>query len=490
MTPRPGHSARLYRGLFEQTWPHWRWIGLFLAVELLGIPLALLAPLPLMLAVDSVVGSHPPPGWLSAVVPVDWADPRTGVLAVSALTVLLALLAKGHQMAQALLHTVVGEKLVMGFRERLFRHSLSLSLTYHDSNGSADSVYRIQSDATAIQTLVMQSFVPQVSAIAMLCSMLYVTAQMNLRLALIGLAVCPPLILATVMFRPRLCKQWREVKELESKVQSIVQEVIGSVRVVKVFNREEHEVSRYRAAYGRGVTARLKAALQENYYSLSTGMTVAAGTAGVLVVGLGDVLAGELALGSLLLVMAYLKQLYEPLRTICRQLTVRQKALASAERAFRLLDELPEVPERADPLPLSRATGHVCFKDVSFAYPGGPPVLSGVTLEIPAGARVGIAGPTGAGKTTLLKLLTRLYDPSGGQILLDGVDLRDYRLADLRGQFSVVLQEPVLFSATIGDNLAYGRPGASEVEILAALRAAGAHTILDALPDGAGTLVG
>jgi ATP-binding cassette subfamily B protein len=164
--------------------------------------------------------------------------------------------------------------------------------------------------------------------------------------------------------------------------------------------------------------------------------------------------------------------------------------MASAERAFALLDEAPDVPERADAAPLLRARGSISFREVSFAYGGGPPVLQGVSVDIPAGARVGIAGKTGAGKTTLINLLCRFYDANLGQVFLDGADLRDYRLADLRNQFAMVLQEPVLFSTTIAENIAYGRLGASQEEIINAAKAANAHEFIEALPDGYQTQVG
>jgi ATP-binding cassette subfamily B protein len=202
------------------------------------------------------------------------------------------------------------------------------------------------------------------------------------------------------------------------------------------------------------------------------------------------VLAGVLTLGNLLLVMAYLSQLYGPLESISDRIGSVQSSLVSADRAFGLLDLPADVPERPDARPLRRAAGAVAFEHVSFAYGPGRPVLTGLSLKVPAGARVGIAGSTGAGKTTLASLLQRFYDPTAGRILLDGIDLRDYRLADLRNQFAIVLQEPVLFSTSIAENIAYARPGATLAEIEAAARAANVDRFVAGLPEGYDTTVG
>jgi ATP-binding cassette, subfamily B, bacterial len=188
--------------------------------------------------------------------------------------------------------------------------------------------------------------------------------------------------------------------------------------------------------------------------------------------------------------MAYLAQLYRPLETVSKKVASIQSSLASAERAFSLLDQVPDVVERPLAKPVARAVGRIAFRNVSFSYGRGRPVLEDVSLDVPAGTSVGIAGPTGAGKTTFLNLLARLFDPTSGQVLLDDVDLRDYRLHDLRNQFAIVLQDPVLFSTTITENIAYGRPGASHDEIVEAAQAAGAHEFIARLPDGYDTEVG
>jgi ATP-binding cassette subfamily B protein len=217
---------------------------------------------------------------------------------------------------------------------------------------------------------------------------------------------------------------------------------------------------------------------------------MALGSATVLYVGVRHVEARIITLGSLLLVMGYLTQLYQPLRTVSRKVATLQLRLASAERAFSLLDETPEVVEKRNATPLARASGHVSFRGVTFAYERNRPILRDVSFDVPPATRVGIAGATGAGKTTLLNLLLRFYDPLSGQIFLDGVELRDYRLEDLRRQFAIVLQEPVLFSTTIDENISYGRPSATQDQVAAAAEAANVHAFIAGLPDGYDTVVG
>jgi ATP-binding cassette subfamily B protein len=217
---------------------------------------------------------------------------------------------------------------------------------------------------------------------------------------------------------------------------------------------------------------------------------IALGTAAALVVGVRHVWDGRLTLGDLLVVMTYLAQLYAPVETISKKVTVLQSSLASADRVLSLLDRVPDVVERPHARPIARARGAVEFRDVSFGYEAGRPVLERVSFAVAPGTRVGIVGTTGVGKTTLVGLLTRFYDVTAGAVLLDGEDVRDYRLADLRNQFGIVLQEPVLFARSIAENIAYARPGASEQDIVAAARAAGAHEFIERLPEGYATPVG
>jgi ATP-binding cassette, subfamily B, bacterial len=491
MATRKYTDAVLYGRLLKQSRPYGLHIVGILLLSLLSAPLALLAPLPLKIAVDSVVGSHALPAFLDVLLPAALDRSEVVVLGLAvALLIAVALLTQLQSLASLVLSTYTGEKLVLAFRARLFRHVQRFSLLYHDSRGTADSIYRIQYDAPAIRWVTVEGTIPIITAVATLAAMILVTARIEPQLALAALAVTPFLYLATRYSGRRLRRQWGEVKEVESQALSVVQEVLGAVRVVKAFGQEEREQARFLQRAGLGVWGNIRLAVIQGSFGLMLGVTTAVGTAAVLYIGIGHVRAGTLTLGELLLVMGYLAQLYMPLETISQKIADVQFSLASAERTFALLDETPDVREQPHAVPIGRALGAVSFRDVHFGYVGERRVLQDISFDAPAGARVGIVGHTGAGKTTLVSLVTRFYDPTAGRILLDGRDLRDYRLADLRNQFTIVLQDPVLFSTSIAENIAYGRPDASEQDIIQAARAANAHDFIMALPQGYGTPVG
>jgi ATP-binding cassette subfamily B protein len=465
-------------------------VGILL-LNLLSTPLALLTPLPLKIAVDSVLGSQPVPGFLEVLFPAAVTRSDSAVLAlVVGLTVGIALVSKLQELASSLVQNYAGEKLALDFRVQLFRHVQRLSLSYHDAKGTSDSIYRIQSDASAIRYIAIDGVIPFVTASVTLLSTLYIILQLDWQLTLVALTVSPVLFLLSQTYRRCFRRQWREIKQLESSVLSVIQEALAAVRVVKAFGQEDYEQERFVDRSSEGMRARIRLILAESSFSLLTGLTTTAGTAAVLFIGIRHVQSGTLTLGQMLLVMSYLSQLYTPLRTIGRKVGSLQSHLASAERAFSLLDEAPDVAERPNARPLSRASGAITFRNVSFAYGKDRLILDKVSFEISAGTRMGVVGTTGAGKTTLVSLLMRFYDPTEGQILLDGVDLRDYKLADLRNQFAIVLQETILFSTSIAENIAYARPGASYDEIIVAATAANAHEFIVSLPRGYETQVG
>jgi ATP-binding cassette, subfamily B, bacterial len=481
----------LYMRLGRLMKPFWMYITAFGLLSMLAMPLALLTPLPLKIAVDSGLGSRPLPHMLRVFLPGtgDVSHSKALFLAV-ALLVVIALLTQLQAMAVSLLGTFTGEKLLLECRSQLFRHMQRLSILFHDKTGTAESIYRVQWDTMSIQSITVDSLVPFMSSAFTVFGMLYVTMRIAWQLAFIALLVCPIVFVSGKHFRQRMRRRSREVKALERSALAVVQEVLQGLRIVKAFAKEESEQDRFVRRSAEGMRARIRLAFVQGEYSLVIGVTAAVGTAAVLLIGVRQVQSGVLTLGTLLLLMGYLTQLYEPLKTMSRKSATLQTALAGVERVFALLDEEPEVPEKANPRPLAHATGALEFRDVSFAYATDREILRKVSFRIAPQARVGIAGETGAGKTTLISLLLRFYDPTEGAILLDGVDLREYRLADLRNQYAFVPQEPVLFSTSIAENIAYARPDATQEEIFAAAKAAHIHEFVKSLPQGYNTQVG
>jgi len=485
----PG-GLRLYRRLLLEARPYWRHIGVLFALSLMSSVFALLTPVPLAIAVDAILGD-PLPGFIAVFVPAGVSHSQTGLLLVAAgLFLLISLLKQLQEFGRLLLSTYTGENLLLQFRSRLFRHAERVSLGYHDSRGTADSTYRIQYDATAVQGIAVTGLIPFFTATVTVAGMIYVTARIDLQLALVSLAVAPVLFLAMRLYRKRLRAQWHDAKRLESSAMSVVQESLEALRVVKAFGREDDQRDRFADRSAASVRAKVSLSSVEGRFGIVVGAVIGLGMATVLFLGARRVLAGAMTVAELTIVMGYLQQLYDPLKTASKKLGTLQSSLASAERAYSLLDEEPDFVDPPDALPLTRAAGSVAFRNVSFAYDEGHGVLDDVSFEVPGGTRLGIAGTTGAGKTTLVSLLTRFYDPSSGHILLDGIDLRRYRLADLRDQFAIVLQEPVLFSTSIAENIAYARPDADHLEVVAAAKAASAHDFISELPDGYETPVG
>jgi ATP-binding cassette subfamily B protein len=481
----------VFKRIFLEARSYWPHLGGIFLLGLLAAPLALLLPVPLKIAVDSVIGSEPLPGFIEFLLPESIAhSPQTFLLLAIALQILVVLFIQLNSAAAYVFETYTGERMTLSFRERLFRHLQRLSFMFHDKRGTADSIYRIQYDAPSIQYITIYGVIPILSSLGMLVAMIYVTARIDLQLAFIALVVCPLLFMMCRIYSSRMRNRYTDVKEMESGILHIVQEVMTSVRLVKAFGREENESERFVDHSHKTVRARVRLSFAEGMFGLLVNLGIALGTASVLYVGIRNVQSGNLSMGELLMVLAYLAQLYAPLESISDQVAKLQESLASAQRAFELVDEVPDVVDKPGALTLKRAKGEIEVREVTFGYNGDGRVLERVSFLTPPGTRVGIFGKTGAGKTTLVSLLTRFYDPDAGQIMLDGEDLRNYKIADLRNQFSIVLQEPVLFSTSIEENIAYGRPGASKKEITEAAEAANAHDFITALPEGYDTLVG
>ncbi len=483
-------DSALYRRSLSEIKPYWLQSGVLFLLGLLSSGLALLVPLPMKIAVDNVLGSEPIP-WYLAWLPSFVTGTDTVLLAfIVLLLVAVTALAHLQETAAAILRLTISERVVLAVRGRLFAHAQRLSPFYHDTRGSSDATYRIQYDVVNIPSIPLDSLIPALSSAVAVGSLAAVAFGIDWQLALIGLAGLVPHLLITHRYRRRLRGQSREIKDLETSALGVVQEVFGSLRVVQAFGQEGRERDRYVETSTRGMHARIRMAYLEGWFTLLSGASRVMATGALLYIGITHVQEGTLTLGSLLLVIGYLSQVLKPVRDILKMPAKLQIRLMSAERAYRLLDERPDVVERPSARGLGRATGRVEFDHVTFGYSPAKSVLKDITFAVEPGTRVGIAGPTGAGKTTLMSLLARFVDPAEGGVYLDGVDLRDYRLADLRDQFSIVLQEPVLFMTSIAENIGYARPGASMAEIIQAAKAADIHDFVMGLAHGYDTRVG
>jgi ATP-binding cassette, subfamily B, bacterial len=484
-------DIKILRRLLTEAKPFHAHLFLISLLGLLATPLALLTPIPLKIAVDNIYGSNQLPELFSSLIPHWFTKSKLGMLGFTAiLQVLIISFIQLQSLGNQLLKTSVGEKLTLNFRARLFRHVQRLSLNYHDSKGTADSIYRIQYDAPSIQWIIIYGFIPFISSIVMFVGMIYVIFRIDAQLALVALTISPFLFIFSRTYTSRMRGRYKDAKILESTALKVIQEVLTSVRLVKAFGKEEYEQERFLDHSKRGMISRIRLSFAEGGFGLLVNITTAVGTALVLFIGFKNVFSGSLTLGELLMVLAYLAQLYEPLKTISSKTATIQSYIASAQRSFELLDELPEVQERPNARTLKRALGSISFENVSFSYNGSDIVLSDLSFTVRPGTRVGFVGRTGAGKTTIISLLTRFYDPNLGFIKLDGIDMRDYKISDLRNQFAIVLQEPVLFSTTIAENISYGKPEAKFHEIVNAAKAADAHEFIKKLADGYETLVG
>ena len=482
--------TNVYRRVLTEARPYWPHLVLALLIGLLSIPTALLLPLPLKIELDSVLGSHPLPAFLSYVVPPAVQHSIYLPLIPALLFVIFALANQAQTFAAGLLYTSITEKLILHVRAKFLLHVQQLSLSYHDVKGSSDSIYRLQYDINIVVYYLVGNVVPLVTAAFTVVGMCYVTARINVQLMFIAIAISPALLLASYYFQSRVHEPWRESKRLENSAIGVVHETLGALRVVKAFGRERGEQERFIKRSGKGIAARMWVSLAVNIYHAVVAVVIALGTAAALYVGARQVQAGLMTVGGFVMVMAYLAQLYAPLQTITQKIADLQTGFVSAERVFSVLDEPPEVIEKPHAKVLQRAQGSVIFDQVSFGYDSHRSVLKNVSFQIEPGTSVGIVGQTGTGKTTLVSLLVRFYDPQEGRIFLDGVDIRDYKVADLRDQFGFVLQESVLFSATIAENIAYGRPGAAETEIVEAAKAANADAFILKLRDRYKTIVG
>jgi len=487
-SPRPAGMGRLIEELLR---PYRGWLAIILLATAVETAMGLAAPWPLKIVLDNVIGGDQPPGWLRQI--ASWL-PGDGVMQTAAFAAIsIVIIAAVGALASYLDNYYtesVGQWVANDLRVRVYDHLEHLPLAYYDTHQTGTLLSTITDDIATIQGFASSATLGIVVDLLTIAGMLGLMFWLNWDFALIAVGVAPFLLLFVVRFRKAVKKATREVRRRESDMVGVVQQGLESIRVVNAFGRQELEEEHLQDASRAAVQAALKARGVKSLLSPVVAVTVSFCTAFVLWRGASLVLASAMTAGSLTVFLSYLHKFFKPVQDLAKMTGTIAQAAVGVERVRGILDIDMSIPERPDAREPGRLEGAIEFDRVAFAYDPASPVLKSVTFSIRAGQFVGIVGTTGSGKSTVVSLIPRFYDPTAGRVLIDGVDIRDYKLQGMRDQIGFVLQDTVLFRGTVRENIAYGRPDAAEKEIVEAARLANAHEFIARMPDGYNTQVG
>jgi ATP-binding cassette, subfamily B, bacterial len=474
------------RRTFPYVRPYWRLLSLSGLVMALSVVASLISPWPLAILIDTVLGNKPLPALLS---PLDvWSTNALLVFAVVAGVVTTGL-ESGLGVAGEYVNTKLELGMVQDLRSDLLWHIQRQSFPFYDERSTGNLMYVFTTEAGALGRLVVE-LPPLVQSVATLVGMFIITFTIDRELALLSMTVVPFIYYSTGYYTSRIEPSLMRVRNMEGEILTIAHETMSMIRVILAFGRESYHHRRFREKSEQTVDARVRLTVRQTLFSVGVTMITAVGTALVLGVGAYHVLDGTLTAGELLVVMSYIAAVYKPLEQISATTTSLQEQVVNLRLAHDVLDTEPEIRDTPDAVDLDRAAGHVTFENVDFSYKGRTQTLEDISFAAAPGQRIAIVGPTGAGKTTLVSLLPRFYDADHGRVLLDGIDIRSLKLASLRRQISVVMQEPMLFSGTIADNIRYGKLDAPLDEVIEVAKAANAHDFVTALPAGYETWLG
>ncbi len=470
----------IYRRVLRYYQPFWgkTIIGLFLS--LVGIGLNLLKPWPFKIIVDDFL--RPTPAARG-----DW---RTWVPLLCLALVVIQVAWGIINWITNYLFVKIGLQALLKVRTDLYSHLQRLSLKFHDARRSADSSFRVAYDSQSIQTIYNKGFTNIFASVIALIGTFIVMLRLDWVLTLLSLAIVPLIVGAIYFFARRIRSESTSIQEHESAVLAQAQEGLSSIRMVHAFGREDFEVRQFHQQAQQSLQANLRLTLTNVNSALVISTLMVIGTAAMYYVGTLHVLAGTLSLGSLLVFSAYLLMLYQPLESLTYTAWAMEGATAGAKRCFEVLDSQDDVRDSPDAVDISSAKGAIAFRSVNFGYAESRIVLRDINLSIAPNQIVGLVGGTGAGKSTLLSLVPRFYDPTTGSVMLDGRDVREITKKSLRAQIAIVLQDTLLFSTTVRENVAYGRPDATEEEIIEAARRAQADEFIRQLPQGYSSLIG
>src|SRR5437763_7406637 len=447
----------IYRRVFRYYRPFLPQTVAGLVLSLIGIALNLLKPWPFKIIVDNVLGAG------SKFQSEYWiVMPKTrAIVALCLALVVIQFLwgvinwATNYILVKAALETL------LKLRTDLYAHLQRLSLKFHDTRRSSDSSFRVAYASQSIQTIYNKGFTGIFGSIVTLVGTFAIMVQLDWQLTLLSLAIVPLIVIAIYFFARRIRRESTFIQEQESAVLAQAQEGLSSIRMVHAFGREQYEVMQFHQQAQQSLQANLRLTLTNVNSALVISTLMVLGTAAMYYVGTLHVLAGTLTLGTLLVFSAYLLMLYQPLESITYTAWAMEGATAGARRCFEVLDREDDVADSPNAVAIESAKGAIGFHNVSFGYAQDRQVLHAVDLRIEPNQRTAIVSDTGAGKSTLLSLVPRFYDPTSGSVTLDGRDVREIKKKSLRAQIGIVLQDTLLFSTTIRENIAYGRFDAS-----------------------------
>lgn len=469
--------------------PRWKLAATSVVLTVLASLAALLTPWPLKIVVDNVLQKHPLPATLTHLLGSFGTD-RIALLIFAALaSLLVALMMNGLHVANNFVNTKIDQFITLDFRSQLFLHAQRMSLAFHDRRRSGMIIYAINNQGSAPAGLIMT--IPVLAEAALtLVGMFWISFRMDRELALVSLAVVPFLYYSVGYYATHIQDRIKRVSGLEMEALSVVHESLSMMRVIAAFGREEHEHRRFREQTTNAVAARVKVTVHQTVFSLVVNMITAVGSTLVLGLGAYHVIQQRLTVGEMLVVISYIAAVYKPLETISYTVGSLQSLFVSLRNTFKLLDTEPDIKDAPHARTVRQVSGEVTYEHVDFSYSGRTDTLKDISFAAKPGQVLGIVGPTGAGKSTLVSLLPRFYDAKQGHIYLDGMDVRNLTLKSLRQQISIVLQEPLLFSGSIAENIRYGRLEATMEDIIEAAKAANAHDFIMRLPNKYDTMLG
>ncbi|MBD3185080.1 ATP-binding cassette domain-containing protein [Candidatus Poribacteria bacterium] len=402
----------------------------------------------------------------------------------------LQLLSLGIKVAHDFLMAKLGQTLIFLMRNDVYSHIQELSLRYFQENKTGDVMSRIVNDVNSLQSVMLGPVIRFVTDFMRLCWVLYFCLNWDWKLTLLSLFVGPFLIPITIAFGNIMRKTYRILRRKVGELNALIQDDISGIRIIKGFAREDVEYERFVEKNKQNMDLNIKVARIAAVFAPTLSVLVQGGSLVVLLYGGIKVLRGEMTAGMFVVFFPYIHMLYGPLMGITRFYAVIQRALASVERVFEVLDTVPEIKDKEDAVELPMIKGKVEFRDVNFSYSDDVEVLKNVNLKAEPGQMIAFVGPSGAGKTTAVNLVSRFYDPTKGDIFIDGYNIKDVKVKSIRKQMGIVLQEPFLFNDTLKSSIAYGKVDATDEEIIEAAKAANAHDFIQALPNGYETIVG